>query len=179
VTVPRLVSPSREDAAARDGAEVRHSREERTATPVQPEEKSASEHAEAFDAHAAAALADTCGASGLARALGVSETLVRDWKSPDSPKHFPAWALIRAREVAPDFVTALEARLATTAQSPTVSIESLLRRQTSINGLVANELDRGLADGVLDESERRNIARLSGQLARAALALQARAESDT
>lgn len=182
MTTPRLVHSCDQHAGDPPRAEVRDLQPPRTGAPVQPPTQSsasATEHADRFDAHAREALLETCGMTGLAEALGVSTTLVRDWVSPDSPKHFPAWALIRAREVAPDFVTALEARLATTAASTTVSIESLHRRITSINGTCANELDRALADGVVDENERRSLSRLLGQLARTALAAQARVEDAT
>ena len=171
MTTPRLVSTFGKDAGDPPGAEVRPAADARTGADVQEVAKRA---AAEFAVHAGGASRDTIGAVGIARALGVSEALVRKWL--DDLQHFPAWALVKLREVAPEFVAALDARLAATAplvQRSLVqrSLEARLRRATVAVGDTAQALDRALADGVVDVAEARGIAKESRRGAREFLAL--------
>lgn len=160
MTTPRLVSSCGKDAGDPPGADV---------------QEVAKRAAAEFAVHAGGASRDTIGAVGIARALGVSEALVRKWL--DDLQHFPAWALVRLREVAPEFVAALDARLAATAPLVQRSVESQLLHVTVALGETAHALEQSRADGVIDRAEARNLSRAYGRIARNALAGQLAADA--
>lgn len=160
--------PSADRAPDRAAQEVRPTQPGRTGADVQAA-------AAAFAVHLDGALADTIGAAGLARALDVSEALVRKWR--DDSQHFPAWALVRAREVAPEFVAALDARASATSPLVSRSVESELRRATTSLGDTAQAIEHALSDGVIEPLEARNIARVAAQGARRFLALRDAADA--
>lgn len=121
------------------------------------------------------ALADTCGAGGLARSLGASETLARDWANPEHERQMPAHDFLA---MPAEVRAAFDLRFGVSPPaSPSPSPDAALRNLTGTVGRLADELDRALADGVIDPAERRTLARLLGQIARRALNEQAALEA--
>lgn len=172
MTTPRLVSSCGQHAGDDAAPEVRAPAFTRTGADVQRTDR-----ARRFSTALHGALADTCGAGGLARALGASETLVRDWANPEHERQMPAHDFLA---LPADVRAALDLRTGAAPATPaSASPESAHRRLSALVGEVADMIDRSLADGVIDVRERQQLARLMGSVARRALAEQAALESAT
>lgn len=155
-----------------------------TSTAVHPERVSDTRHTGRVVAAGILrhALADTCGGPALARAVDVSPSTVKAWVDTERALSMALGDVVAARDAQPAFVLRVAELLVATVEPATLSgavdLASEQRKLARDVGSYADELDKALDDGRVDDAEAarldRFLATLDARITKARAHLAAR-----